>query len=356
MITSHIQRPLRRAALLTGLVTAAIGLGLVLPASGHASPASTAAQSGSTAPADTVHQAGFTRGFTIYNLSSKPMRLTGIAARSGVVDSAPAVGHILPPGQRERIEITFFFFADSNAYVHYDLLDNGYRVGTYNPVLSVLNGVGVPSSTASTTGPFTYTGNGTELSVQDATATTIEVPASRAQEQASLLKQLCQQTDQAKCAFTVTSRTQEWTPKHEIWRSLENNSAGLVTYTREMVDTTRITNSVGVDVTAGGSIAGVVNVELTARYGHEWTTEHTDRETLTINVEPRTSAVVSAVEPVYRDTGDFTVTMGKTTWQIKDVFFDSYDSSRVGRWIIDPLGADQAVNGQSATIPIKRQQ
>src|SRR6476620_3975908 len=95
-----------------------------------------ASETANDSAVSTEQQASITRTFYVYNLTSHPMKLTSVAARSGVVAGAPPDGHILQPGQMDAFDITFFVFADSNAYVHYSISGpSGYQVGTYDPVL-----------------------------------------------------------------------------------------------------------------------------------------------------------------------------------------------------------------------------
>ena len=57
---------------------------------------------------------------------------------------------------------------------------------------------------------------------------------------------------------------------------------------------------------------------------------------------------ISAVQPMYRDTGDITLTLGNTTWHLPGVYFDSPDPTGDGAYEVDeqPLTATE-----QATLP-----
>jgi hypothetical protein len=46
---------------------------------------------------------------------------------------------------------------------------------------------------------------------------------------------------------------------------------------------------------------------------------------------------IDAVEPLYRDTGNFTVTLGNTTWNLTGVYFDSPDPTRAGSFGVEGM-------------------
>lgn len=76
-------------------------------------------------------------------------------------------------------------------------------------------------------------------------------------------------------------------------------------------------------------------VSITVAYGHEWVTKHTFAQDLTLKVKPGDIAWVASTAPVLRDTGDFVLKLGNTTWTLHDVAFDTPDPSRTARFVVD---------------------
>src|SRR6478735_5225008 len=83
--TIGIQRsahPLSRAAAVGGLLAAMLAMGVAAPSLAQAS------ETANDSAVSTEQQASITRTFYVYNLTSHPMKLTSVAARSGVVAGA----------------------------------------------------------------------------------------------------------------------------------------------------------------------------------------------------------------------------------------------------------------------------
>src|SRR3712207_2110827 len=79
-----------RAVLLAGLIPAALAVAALFPAAASA----------------------YTRGFQVYNLSSNPIKLTGVSAitEGTTFDSTPAIGAVLQPGAGNHdFEETYYF-------------------------------------------------------------------------------------------------------------------------------------------------------------------------------------------------------------------------------------------------------
>jgi hypothetical protein len=78
----------------------------------------------------------------------------------------------------------------------------------------------------------------------------------------------------------------------------------------------------------------LVNVCISATYGHTWTTSHEFDESMTATVPPKTKVGLDDAPQMLRDTGNFTITLGNTTIHITDVYFDSPDPDGNGNWTL----------------------
>jgi hypothetical protein len=78
----------------------------------------------------------------------------------------------------------------------------------------------------------------------------------------------------------------------------------------------------------------LVNVSISATYGHTWTTSHEFDESMTATVPPKTKVCLDDAPQMLRDTGNFTITLGNTTIHVTHVYFDSPDPDGNGNWTL----------------------
>jgi hypothetical protein len=162
-----------------------------------------------------------------------------------------------------------------------------------------------------------------------------DVPAGRAQDQADTLRGLCDKTNSASCEFAATSELKTSTPSHPVGLAFANCTAKEQVTAYAAADAVGQSNSVGVAVTSGVKIFDIVDTSITTTYNHAWTQAYTFTQTETLGVDPGHIAWVNSTAPIYRDTGDFTLKLGNTTWKLRDVYFDTPDPARDGRFVAD---------------------
>ena len=139
------RRPRARALLLATLVPAALATGALTAGAANAAPITA-----DSPAAAQVSQPEFSRGFPVKNNSSHSLKLVSVTGH--YFDSKPDIGHILPPGGTDTFEVTFMFFIDQHDHATYDILDSqGTTIGTYTADMTVLSGVGMPTSGCSIT-------------------------------------------------------------------------------------------------------------------------------------------------------------------------------------------------------------
>lgn len=78
----------------------------------------------------------------------------------------------------------------------------------------------------------------------------------------------------------------------------------------------------------------MVDASLTATYHHEWTTSHEFEESMDAHVPAMTKVWLEDAPQMIRDTGNFTITVGKTTINLTAVYFDSPDPDGNGNWTL----------------------
>jgi RTX calcium-binding nonapeptide repeat (4 copies) len=272
-------------------------------------------------------------GFNIYNLSSRPLvldRVSGGGPAFGPIGFEegptapvpPREGDVLMPGAAsQHIELDFNGLKTHGAHLTYGQ--------GRSPQLDVFMGTWAGATCHVQPRPYVCTVDGSRIRVFDPLGTVYEVPKDRAQEQAEVMKGLCNETNAAKCTFTPHTRTKTLTQRHIVGKPLSNcNETEVETRITEedkVVNTNSLSIEVGFEF---GTEAASASVK--AKYGHEWTTEHTFSQDVTLRIRPGWVGWVAATQPVLRDTGDFTLELGNTTWNVRDVSFETPDPNRPG--------------------------
>ncbi|GAA0451713.1 hypothetical protein ACFQ2B_02855 [Streptomyces stramineus] len=118
----------------------------------------------------------------------------------------------------------------------------------------------------------------------------------------------------------------------QVSNSLYNCSTSPATQSIGWSDSVGSTDSVGVSVTAGGKIAGIVDVSVTANYGHTWSSSHEENSSLNMTVQPGEVGWISRAQVMQTVSG---------TWQTH------YDSPKWGHyyWYIPDTITGPAPNG-----------
>jgi hypothetical protein len=274
-------------------------------------------------------------GFHIYNLSGSPMKLVNVTWDGGpekgkTAPLPPREGSMLMPGGPPlHVEIAYDRFNLSRSSV-----DLGYKPmnSKSNDLIRVSLHDAFRGADCSVTLARSYqcrVHNSETITLLDPAGTVNNVSSGHSQEQADLLSQLCKNTSSAKCTFTPVSRTKAVNRRHMVGDALTACGPHKETETTvERKDKVGFTNSVDVAVgaeTEFGILGQKVKASLKITYGHESLSEHEFKQDVKLTVEPGDIGWVAATQPVLRDTGDFTLEVGNTTWNLKDVSFESPD-------------------------------
>jgi hypothetical protein len=325
-----------RAVLLAGLIPAALAVAALLPAAASA----------------------YSRGFQVYNLSSQPIKLIGVSpTNGGSFDRTPATGAVLQPGAGNHdFEETYWFGQTTAGLATYQILgDNDQPIGTFTAYMQIqdVNTTNVRCATSlGACSPPGGTVAGNVLTLLDPPGTVHNIPAGQGQAQAAVLNQLCKAGNSATCSFTATSEVQISSPTHQVGSALNNNTDVEQDTDVTIKDTIESSDSVGIDVEAGGKIEGLVDFSITAEYKHKWTTEHTFEQGITVHCPGHYKCWIMGTAPMLRDTGDFALTLGNTTWNLPGVYFDSPDPNGKGAYDVDwqPLTANERASLPRAMV------
>jgi hypothetical protein len=259
---------------------------------------------------------GYTRGFDIYNYTSHPLTLYGVV---GTPASSPSIGTVVKPGSSQHFELTWWAGKDEHVFALYDgptqtaevKMMVGWGGGT------MVDGCNV------TPGACGFSGTVPVAYLFDPPGTVDNYGPDQKQAQADALQQLCD-TGVGQCTFTPTKE------EHTVGTPVPAGSVSDNYYDNEMDktinagNTVGVSDSLGIEVSAG--VEGVVSAAV--HYEHEWTHEHTFDDEETAKVPPHSSLWYCHQPAVIRDTGDFTATLGNTTWHLTGVSFDTPDLTK----------------------------
>ena len=272
-----------------------------------------------------VGKAQYSRGFHVTNLSGDTATLLSING-DNQFEGNPGIGSVLKPGVGlDDFEVTFLAARNDGDDITYGLTDPaGHQDGTVTFHVNV-DALGNPTSgPGAVNGPFQLSVNGTNITILDPAGTVHTISGDDAQAQAATLKQFCAENTAAQCAFTPTSETHVDGPEHVLVTE-ENNGSSPAVLTASKGDTVSSSDSLEVDGTLGVNILDIVNASVTLKYGHTWGESHTFSTGVSNTVPAGYFGEITAIAPMVRDTGDFAIHMGNTTWNLTGVHFDSPD-------------------------------
>jgi hypothetical protein len=272
-------------------------------------------------------------GFKIYNLTSSPLELNrmntfghGAFEVGRTAPLPPRVGDVLTPGQPPlRVELDYFHFR--NTMVSLDYEATGPADQTFRIHLNA-NSNRNPPTCRSSSSAFQCIVNGRVITMLDPPGTVHNVSDRDKQEQADVLRLLCDNTSSAKCTFTPVRRIKALTQSHMIGDALTACTNKETETKIERSHKVGFTN--GVDVAIGAetefsAFGQHVKASLKITYKHETLSEHEFKQDVKLTVEPGHIGWVASTQPVLRDTGNLTLELGNTTWNLKDVNFDTPD-------------------------------
>lgn len=149
---------------------------------------------------------------------------------------------------------------------------------------------------------------------------------------------------EGKCTFNEPQLGQAYLGGfHRVSDSLYNCSTSPATQSMTWSDTVGSTDSAGVSVTAGGKIAGIIDLSVTATYSHTWSSTHSETSSVNMTVKPGEVGWISRAQVMQTVSG---------TWQTH------YDDRKWGHyfWFVPDAITGPAPNGtdgQSNAVVVK---
>ena len=266
-----------------------------------------------------------TKRFSIQNFSGNTLRLSGIPAKERTDNSElPKVGTVVLPGADLPLEVTYYFLADNNVNITWDVLDDqGRVVGTAVTRLS-LDGFNTKvTKIVSQSGPAEFASASGDVTVTDRQAAVHVVPAGQGQRQADILNRLCGENASIDCDFDIKTSTKGYGPVHVIDGVEINNTDSVATTIISKKEIVSATNTVSVGASIKASILNIVEVAVNSSYETAWSNSQEFTWTRELSISPFHKGWLEVSAPVINHTGDFIVKVGKTEWILQDVTFTS---------------------------------
>ncbi len=299
-----------------------------------------------------------TKGFTIDNLTGATLKLSSVTTHGRqpvfeepTSESAPPLpenGDLIYPGEVRHIELYDQFSNTSEQKYRREARlsfaefpppkpggpDRTFHVSLvtgdrYGPANQVVVGChfGRPSQCLV---------NGTKVELLDPPGTHVTIPATAAEAQGAVLTDVCTKEVKAvggTCAFDPRKLESTTVPNEPVSEPVINCTHKEIEVTEKAEHKVGTTNSVEVGSEfeiQTGLAENHVKLAVETKYGHEWIDEHKFEKEIPVPIEPGHKGWVEHAAPVIRVTGNFTMTIGNTTFTLNGVYFDHPDPSRQG--------------------------
>ncbi|MBB3752792.1 hypothetical protein FHT44_005304 [Mycolicibacterium sp. BK634] len=297
---------------------------------------------------------GVTERFWFRNYTLAPLKFNGYAGSTGDLDSGPAVGTVILPGGEAPWDVTWYLFSSGSVTTNFGTVGFGYTPSDFGYVPAGYVGttfqIGFKTNSRATT--CSAGGNGQcdvpndRLAIaKDNGNPTITLGADDAAKIAKVLPGICYDGSQAGCSYVAKSQVAGFSPVRTIGTPVTNTTSTPTTYTVALSDTVTQSDNVEVSVKLSGGVlaklASLINLEITAKYGHTWTNSKTFTQTMTVPVAPGYTSWIEGSVPVWNVTGDFTIKIGNSTYQLNGATFSTPDPNGVGSYVIKtkPIGS-----------------
>ena len=311
-----------------------------------------------------------TRGFDITNLTGRAVYVQKIIKEPGyenAVESAPAVGQILQPGQSAHVELTRYAFYSYDTLINFtscsDIACTSYKEGAAGPwqvrmnvqLLDTYRGDcnwnNCWNGSNQEIGPWSPNGfyglDNSVIKLVDEPGTSYTLTGAEGQQQANVLNTVCT-AQGTTCQFVPTADTQDATKTQQVYK-----------YTNSTQDNQTVNQGATETVSATSSFGTTYSSEVSATFGQKEVFNFVAKQTFTsvqslsnttqkttnwsVNTTLRPGYVLTTTldVPVTRVTGDYTAVIGNTTYNLTGIYFD----------FIDPKAPGQ-LSYTSSTVPI----
>lgn len=309
--------------------------GMLVPGAG-ASPASLSGRNGASATAAAAQDTS--KRFVMRNYSSHAIRLS---MASGDFLSAPPAGSVIPPGGDQHFEMAsfplsrehpsgtyghaFYFVVGANGRDTAHLITAAMAAYRNDAWVACETSLGECTPHPARSGEaLNGRVKGNTITFEDDPGTNITVGAARREEQAKLLG-LCENAD-ARCSFKPTSEERALSDWRPAGHKVINDSNRDLRTRYQARDIVSASTRAGTEITR--DVEQIIEPEITRKYQRDWTSRHEFAEDFEVTIAPDTTVWALHRAPIIRDTGNFTIILGNTTWHLTGISFDTPDTEQ----------------------------
>jgi Ca2+-binding RTX toxin-like protein len=261
-----------------------------------------------------------TTGFSVYNLTSQPVKITNVETYGTPVGEPvfeegsvkPHRGVTLGSGEMLHFELENPFSYTRHARIEFEGGGNRFTLEADNYFKSRCSATGSDQCSVQSNGKVT---------LMDPPGSKNVLNSGDIQGEARILKTLC--SKEYNCEFEPTEKRETTAEKNVVGSSVVNCNKGKVETTIAAHESTTITNSVGVDVSAGVSFFEIFKASVTLHYKISIANSREFSQSVNVEVPEKQVAWVSLTYPVIRVEGNFTLKAGNTEWVLNGVYVDS---------------------------------
>ena len=288
-------------------------------------------------------RAAATRRFTVTNLTGSTLRYLG-PTDTNTHGEFPDSGTEISPGGQLSWEVTWRWLLDNTIRTNFAVVGTGHRISV-DTTVGEWAGLSSSGRWSSGGGQVKVSDSGDGIQILDAPGTVVEVPNGQGQHLTGVLERLVA-SGQGEQDFAIRSRSTVTGPTTIVGSVMWNNTPLVQSDSFAKSTAIAATDTVTVAASLKASIMKVVEVTVTATYGHTWTTTETYTQTSALNV-PAYSVGYQFTVPVFdRTTGDYTVRIGDTTFVLRGVSFDTprpqTDATYIGKYTRDMTAEERA--------------
>lgn len=290
---------------------------------------------------------GISESFWFRNYTLAPLKFNGYAGTTGDLDSGPAIGTVILPGGEANWHVTWYMFSSGSITTQFGTVGFGYTPSDFGYVPAGYVGTNFQVAfKTNSRDTQCAAGGGGQCSVPndrlaialDKDSPTITLGPEDAAKIAAVLPGICYDNSMANCSFNAKSQVAGFSPVRTVGTPVSNTTSTPTTYSVALADTVSQTDTVGVSVKLSGGglakLASIINIEITASYQHSWTSTKTFTQTMNVPVGAGRTAWIEGSVPVWKVTGDFTIKIGNSTYQLNGATFDTPNPNEPGSYVI----------------------
>jgi hypothetical protein len=167
-----------------------------------------------------------------------------------------------------------------------------------------------------------------------------------------VLNAFCAGQHGATCDFTPTSTEERMTDWEKSGIPEYNDTSSPITKKFTVEHTVLAKENYEVSASMKATVAKVFEASIAAKYGRETSRSEKFTNETTLTIKPGMKLTPLGRYPIVRDTGDFTIKVGSSTWKVTGVIVDTPDVNRFAdiKWSESPIDSAADLQGAQSIL------